>query len=150
MAKMIACKKFFNHHKPIDNTDKERLAIAGGNGAYRQLVRDYGGNPEELNVGVSVNINHEEGMVGGASLLVVGKVKMAPINTRDFWPDAPVPGTVQFDNFDASVFVGGHSYMESVWTADVPWRIRIKEQDGSMVTLLKAQHSDRGFGSLMF
>ena len=152
MSRIIACQQMFRHHRPIQEADMSRLTIAGKNGAYTQLVSDYGEDPDMLHIGVSVQVDHRAGETLGSSMLLTGKIRVANINTKDFWPRAPLTGTVVFEEDDimASMFIGKNGILESEWTADIPWRIRLKEQDGWTVTLLRLQHAERGYGDLLF
>ena len=140
MARMIRCSKYFGGRQQIQVTDMERLAISGGNGAFRQLVADYRGNPKELQVGVAVKVDHRNGETEGAKLLVVGQMMLPEVSTTVFWPEAMKEGTVSFDDLDISVFSFVNGTMETKWNTEIPWKITVQDDGGRKFSLTKGQH----------
>ena len=94
MSRLNDCKRIFRHHRPLQEADMARLAVAGGNGAYRRLIDDYGEDPNNLHLGVSVQVDHRIGSVTISYMPLVGKWKVSGVNTKDFWLGVPVKTTL--------------------------------------------------------
>ena len=91
MAKFIESREVFNHHQPILLESMQGLTITGTNGAFREVVRNYGEDPSELMVGVGVEIN-QRGDILGTRLLMCGTLPEAKLSTADLYPAAETTG----------------------------------------------------------
>lgn len=135
----------FRHHKPLDQEDMSSRMLAGLDGAFREFIRESGGNVDEPSVGVVVQ-HTSRGSIEGCRLVKCGKVKPAGLNTVDVWPEA-AQAKITIPEFDLSIFGDYNGILVSSWE-EVPFKIRVQEEDGSW-TPVKGAEKERLYGSLM-
>ena len=128
MTNFIECARLFKHHQPIPLEAMARLAIGGTNGAFRQLVVNYNGDPNNPTVGVGVTVNTTGDILGSHMLT--------------------------FDEFDLSVFKETNGLLTSQWLGSeenlIPWKVVMKNQSGQVKVVRKSSYEEHGFGNLAF
>ena len=134
----------FRHHQPLTQDDMSSRLLPGLDGAFREFVRESGANVDEPSVGVVVQ-HTARGKIEGCRLVKCGKVKPAPFNTVDIWPEAE-EAKISIPEFDLSVFGDYNGILVSTWE-EVPFKVRVQQEDGSWKPV-KAAEKDRLYGLL--
>ena len=152
MTKFIEAPAIFRHHQPLALENMQGLTIYGYNGAFRNLVKDSGEDPDSPWIGIGVEIN-QVGEILGTRLLLCGKIPETKISTADLFPEAEEHGKVVFQKTDIGNWTMPNGLLTSHWTRrednSVNWFINM-QSGGRSKTIRFPKHAEYGFGDVSF
>ena len=149
MTKFIGSKKnYFKNRQPLLDEDFVRLTLAGGSGAFRERLRDEGGDYGDLTIGCVVQSNCR-GDIKGSKLVKCGTISSVTINTTEIWGETDNKGKITIDEHDVSIYPDLTGLMTSQWTQEVPWRVKI-QVEGKWKSVKSGALKDHGFSDLCF
>ena len=135
----------FRHHRPIEEEDMRSRILNGMDGAFREFLREEGSDTDTPSLGVVVQ-HTVRGAIQGSRIVKCGRIKAAPIHTKDMWPEAE-DGSIVFPDFDLGMFSEVNGMLISGWD-EIPFKTKV--QSGKVLkTVKEGERKDRGFGSIV-
>ena len=152
MTNFIEAGQVFKHHQPLSLESMQGFTIFGTNGAFKNLVKDSGNDPDSLWVGIGVEIN-QGGEILGTRLLLSGKIPEMKVSTADIFPEAKEQGKIVFQKNDIGNWAMPNGLLTSHWTRRednaLNWAIKV-QSGGRTKTIRFPKHSEYGFGDASF
>ena len=139
----------FKGRQPLAEEDLRRLTVRGGSGAFREMVRDHGLDPDrEMFIGTLVMVG-AGGVITGCQPVKCGKVPGATLKISDVWEESPHQGNVIVADHDASLYTDINGQLTSQWTNEIPWKVKLKI-DGKWQGVKKGKLVETGLSELCF
>ena len=150
MSKCVESKtNVFKKREPITEEDMKRLLIPGGSGAFREIIRESGQDPEsQVYVRTVVHCN-VAGNILGARTVKCGTIHGLMLNGEEIWENCQFPSKIIVEDHDSSLYEDPNGMLTSNWMMNIPWKAKVKIE-GKWKSVKKGAMKEVGLSELTF